>query len=117
MINDDNTAHHVEPFIKRYDVDFQAKKCLRELELYDEYVLEIYGKITVTEITPALIEKDPQHVGHINARLIQMGRIMNDGVSVFELYDSFDQYFRDIYCELFDPENDELVGGQDKNTR
>lgn len=68
MINDDNTIHNGEPFSKCYDVDFQAKKCLRKLELCDEYVLEIYGKITVTEITPALIEKDPQHIGHINLK-------------------------------------------------
>ena len=61
MINDDNTAHHGKPFSERYNIDFQAKKCLRKLELYDEYVLEIYGKITVTEITPALIEKDSQN--------------------------------------------------------
>jgi len=106
MINGDNAAHHSKPFSERYDVDFHTKKCLRKLELYDEYVLEIYGKITVTEINPALIEKDPQHIGHINARLIQTGRIVNDGVSIFELYDLFDQYFHDICSELFDPEND-----------
>ncbi|OQY03017.1 MAG: hypothetical protein B6I25_08615, partial [Planctomycetales bacterium 4572_13] len=98
-------ANHSDSFSKRYDVDFQVKKCLAELELYDEYVLEIHGKITATEIT----EETSQHVGHINARLIQMGRIMNDGESVFELYDSFDQYFHEIYGELFDPGSDDFT--------
>ena len=108
MTKNDHAAHHSESF-KRYEVDFRAKKCLGQVELYDEYVLEINGTITVTEITPELIEKDPQCLGHISARLIQMGRALNDGTNIFELYDSFDQYFHDIYGELFDPENGEFT--------
>ena len=94
---------------KRYDVDFMTRKSFGRLEPYDEYVLEIHGNITLTEINPDLIEKDPEQVGHINARLIQTGRIVNDGASLFVVYDSFDQYFHDIYGELFDPENDEFT--------
>jgi len=106
MTKSDNTARQNEPFSMRFDVDFQAKKCLSELELYDEYVLEINGELTATEINPDLLEKDPQYIGHIRARLIQMGRITDDEKSILELFDSFDQYFHDIYGELFDPESD-----------
>lgn len=109
MTNDDDTDHDNELFSKRYDVDFMTRKSLGHLEPYDEYVLEIHGNITLTEINPDLIEKDSEQVGHINARLIQTGRVVNDGASLFVVYDSFDQYFHDIYGELFDPENDEFT--------
>lgn len=106
--NDDNTEHHDQSSDVRYDVDFQIRKCLGQVVLYDEYVLEIHGNITYRQINPD-IEENPQHLGHIKARLIQMGRIINDGKNIFELYDSFDQYFHDIYGELFDVENDEFT--------
>ena len=109
MVNDDNKVHDNEPIDKRYDIDFLTKMSLAKVELYDEYVLAIHGKITVTPITPDLIEEDPQEMGHIDARLVQMGRIINDGASILELYDSCDQYFHDIYGELFEPENDEFT--------
>ena len=106
---ENNTHDNNKILDKRYDVDFLTKMSLKELEPYGEYVREIHGKITATEINPDLIEKEPEQVGHINARLIQTGRIVNDGASLFVVYDSFDQYFHDIYGELFDPENDEFT--------
>lgn len=108
MTNNKNTADHNRSSEIRYDVDFQIRKCLSQTDLYDEYVLEIHGNIITTKVNPD-IEQDSQDIGYINARLIQMGRIMNNGASIFELYDSFDQYFHDIYGELFDPENDEFT--------
>jgi len=109
MTNGDNTVQDSELFSKRYNVDFLTRKSLGHLEPYDEYVLEIHGNITLTEINPDLIEKDPEQVGHINARLIQTGRIVNDGESIFDVYDSFDQYFHEIYGELFDSDNEEFT--------
>lgn len=109
MIHEDNTSRDPTPIDRHYHINFLTKMALGEQELYDEYVLEIYGEITVTEISPEMIEKDPEQVGHINARLIQMGRIINDGESIFDVYDSFDQYFHEIYGELFDPDSDDFT--------
>ena len=109
MTKNDNTARQNEPFSMRYDIDFQIRKCISKVDPYCEYVLEIYGSITSTEITAELVEGKPKRLGHIKARLIQMGRMINDGVNIFELYDSFDQYFHDIYGELLDIKNDEFT--------
>lgn len=108
MTNNNNTAGRTQSSEIRYDVDFQIRKCLFQADLYDEYVLEIRGNIITTKVNPD-IEQDSQDIGCIKARLIQMSRIINDGVNIFELYDSFDQYFHDIYGELFDVENDEFT--------
>jgi hypothetical protein len=103
MTNNDPIAGPDNRFTRRYDVDFQTRKCLHQLDYYDEYVLDASGKITLTEITSDGTEKDPRPIGHLNVRLVQMGRCINDGASLFELFDSFDQYFHDIYGQLFDP--------------
>jgi len=108
MTNNNNTADRTRLSEVRYDVDFQIRKRLSQADLYDEYVLEIHGNITYRQIDPD-IEQDSQDIGCINARLIQMGRIINDGANILELYDSFDQYLHDIYGELFDVENDEFT--------
>ncbi len=104
MSHDDYTADNAEQLNGRYEVDFQTMKCLSHFDLYDEYVLESYGNIA--EIFSDESEKGQQQIGHIKVRLVQMGRIMNDDENIFELYDSFDQYFHDIYGELFDAESD-----------
>ena len=106
MTNNDPSAGHNDSFSIRYDVDFQTQKCLHEREPYDEYVLEANGNITLTEITSDGTEENPQSIGHINVRVVQIGRCIDDGASLFELFDSFDQYFHEIYGQLFDPGND-----------
>ena len=68
---ENNTHDNNKILDKRCDVDFLTRMSLKELEPYGEYVREIHGKITATEINPDLIEKEPEQVGHINARLIQ----------------------------------------------
>jgi len=108
MTNNNNVTDHDQSSDVRYDIDFQIRKRLAQAGLYDEYVLEIHGNITTTKINPD-VEQDSQDIGCINARLIQMGRMINDGANIFELYDSFDQYLHDIYGELFDVKNDEFT--------
>ena len=108
MTNNNNVTDRDQSSDVRYDIDFQIRKRLAQADLYDEYVLEIHGDITYRQIDPD-IEENPQHIGHIKVRLIQMGRMINDGANIFELYDSFDQYFHDIYGELFDVKNDEFT--------
>lgn len=77
-MTNNNVTDHDQSSDVRYDIDFQIRKRLAQAGLYDEYVLEIHGNITTTKINPD-VEQDSQDIGCINARLIQMGRMINDG--------------------------------------
>jgi hypothetical protein len=88
--------------ISDYDVKFSAEVPVLTTNEPEEYVLGILGKIFCRAHDEAEAE-----VGEIHAKLIQVGRALNDGYLIDDVFDAHQETL-DLYVALYDQESQEL---------
>ncbi len=72
----------------------------------ENYYVEVTGKIMATP-DEAPDDADPEPAGEIEMLLVRVAAAENDGVSLFKVFDSYDQDLHEVYCALFD-KNEEI---------
>jgi len=85
-----------------YVVTFAVERSLAPTGDPSDYVFDVDGTVLLDR------EGTRTKVGTVAARVVRVGRARDEGVSVFEVFDSIDQSLHEFHAALFDPEEDEF---------
>ena len=95
-----------EEIYRSYRLTFRIIRNLSPDTEPDDYICNICGEIICTEETDT--ESREVRAGTINGYLINVNRIMEDGISLFDACDGHSQTVHDYGCVLFDFRRGEL---------
>jgi len=87
-------------------VDFSFSPSLSLHGDPEDYHVEVTGKIMATP-DEAPDDADPEPAGEIEMLLVRVAAAESDGVSLFQVFDSYDQGLHEVFCALFD-KNEEI---------